>query len=184
MQILGTVSSSIQKASTAFESIASATGTGSSNIITFSSIPSTYKSLQLRVFGSSTAAGTDFRNTNIRFNSDSGSNYAKHSLTTEGSAAYALGGGSQTEINTNFGYIPGSSLTASGAAIIDIIDYANTNKNTTVKMLAGGDGNGSGNFNLASGAWFNTSAINSITLTLQTGNYSVDSTLALYGIKG
>ena len=32
-----------------YESIASATGTGSSGTITFSSIPSTYQSLQLRV---------------------------------------------------------------------------------------------------------------------------------------
>jgi len=35
---------------TSYESIASATGTGSSNTITLSSIPSTYKHLQLRIF--------------------------------------------------------------------------------------------------------------------------------------
>ena len=67
----------------AYESIATFTGNGTASSYTFSSIPQTYKSLQLRIFGSSSAAGTDFRHTSIRFNSDSGSNYVKHSISTE-----------------------------------------------------------------------------------------------------
>ena len=57
-----------------YESIASATGTGSSKTITFSSIPSTYASLQIRINGFTSSSD----NWNIRINGDSGTNYTTH----------------------------------------------------------------------------------------------------------
>jgi len=56
-----------------YESIASASGTGSSGTITFSSIPSTYTHLQIRGIGRNSYPSTQV---NVRFNSDTGSNYA------------------------------------------------------------------------------------------------------------
>ena len=75
---------------TSFESIASASGTGSSGTITFSSIPSTYKSLQIRIFAQSNA-GTAARSLYIQTNNDTGSNYVRHDLTGDGSAVEASG---------------------------------------------------------------------------------------------
>ena len=60
-----------------FESIATATGTGSNSTLTFSSIPQTYKHLQIRVMSRGNAA-TDQDNLLIRFNGDTGSNYNSH----------------------------------------------------------------------------------------------------------
>ena len=66
-----------------YESIMTATGTGSSNTITFTSIPSTYKHLQFMVHSLSTGAA-DW--VNIRMNNDSTSgNYYGHKLYGTGS---------------------------------------------------------------------------------------------------
>jgi hypothetical protein len=69
-------------------------------------------------------------------------------------------------------------------SVIDILDYANTNKNTTVRTLQGRDTNGTGILALNSGAWYNTAAVTSITLAARVYNPTSISSFALYGIKG
>jgi hypothetical protein len=69
-----------------------------------------------------------------------------------------------------------------GALVIDILDYTNTNKNTTIRSLGGYDANGSGYLQLESMLWNNTAAINQI--VLGTGGWAQYSSFALYGIKG
>jgi hypothetical protein len=183
--VLGTLSSGVAAATGSYESIASATGTGSSNTITFSSIPSTYKHLQIR-FNAKTASISD--TPIMRFNSDSGSNYALHNLQGQGSAASASGG-------TGYSFVfvstlaAGTSPTYPMVVISDIIDYASTTKNKTVRNFVGMDNNNSepanglGSVVLQSGLWLNTNAISSITISV-TANFTTDSTFALYGIKG
>jgi hypothetical protein len=69
--------------------------------------------------------------------------------------------------------------------VVDILDYANTNKYKTTRNLMGFDYNGSGTIRSISGLWMSTSAINSITLTTGTSsNWQGDTQFALYGIKG
>jgi hypothetical protein len=75
---------------------------------------------------------------------------------------------------------------AYGVFVIDILDYTNTNKYTTVITLIGQNQYSSGtgaNITLTSGNWRNTAAITSInfTTTLTLAQYTQ---LALYGIKG
>ena len=71
-----------------------------------------------------------------------------------------------------------------GVNVIDILDYANTNKYKTLRVLTGIDVNGSGGYvQLSSGLWQSSSAITSITLTNST-NYTTATQFALYGIKG
>lgn len=80
----------------------------------------------------------------------------------------------------------GSTATANvfGAIVLDILDYADTNKYKTTRSLAGLDSNTAGGaLQLASGSWRNTAAITSITFSSGT-NFQQYSTLALYGIKG
>jgi hypothetical protein len=68
---------------------------------------------------------------------------------------------------------------------MDILDYANTSKNKTIRMLSGNDRNGSGDIILISGLWASTSAINQIDLRLESAaNFAQYSQFALYGIKG
>lgn len=163
-----------------YESIATVTvGSGGQSTVTFSSIPSTYKHLQLRVIGN---VSTD-SNMTMRLGNgsvDSGTNYSWHQLYGTGSAAGAVAGANSTQMYfasmTN-----GSNIF--GASIIDILDYADTNKYKTVRGLDGYDANGSGVVDLASGSWRSTSAVNTIELKCA-ANFNQYSSFALYGIKG
>ena len=162
-----------------YESIATSTLGSSSSFVEFLSIPSTYTHLQIRVTSLSDNATV---NINLQVNSDTGTNYTWHELYGDGSAAGAGAGATQTFIKT--GYTQSTTASYTGAAIIDILDYKDTNKYKTVRTLAGSDANGSGYAMLRSGVWRNTRAITSIKLTNQLGNFKQYSSFALYGIKG
>lgn len=167
-----------------FESIATATGTGSSGTVTFSSIPSTYKHLQLRILGKTTDSN-GLVSLQFRFNSDTASNYAYHRLQGDGATASASGSASQTLIESATGMAGGFYADVFGAAIFDIHDYASTTKNKTTRMMLGTDRNGGGIIQLHSGLWMQTTAISSITVTQNGGaNWATGSVFSLYGIKG
>jgi hypothetical protein len=161
-----------------YESIATVTvGAGGSSSVDFTSIPSTYKHLQLRsmCFGS-----VDDENLYIRFNSDSGSNYARHYLEGNGASASA----SATAPDTGGVFSNTSNGTSPYVSVTDILDYADTNKFKTLRSLAGRDKNGSGSIALRSSLWRSTSAVTSITILAGSGTLSSGSSFALYGIKG
>ena len=156
----------------------------STGTISFTSIPQTYKHLQIRYLARSARTGSTTDELAIRLNSDSGSNYARHRLSGDGATASATGQASQVEIAYN--QVPTADSTASifGAGIIDILDYASTTKNKTTRTLAGNDQNGSGVIRLNSGLWMNTAAVTSIYLFATVGtNFVSSSSFALYGIK-
>jgi hypothetical protein len=169
-----------------YESIATVTvGSGGASSIDFTSIPSTYQHLQIRILARG-AAATNFISAGIRFNSDTGSNYAIHQLLGSGSAASS---GSDINITSIYRtFIPAANQTSGrfGAGVVDILDYANTNKNKTTRTLTGFDLNGSGYIILRSGLWRSTSAVSSITLfdADNAGGFAEYSSFALYGIKG
>ena len=165
-----------------YESIATFTATGSSNTITFSSIPSTYKHLQIRGLLKNTNGGAYDDPTYLQFNGDTGSNYNYHSVYGNGSGANAFNG-SGTQI-VAYGTPANNFTDIWGAAIIDILDYTDTNKNTTTRWMNAFDANGSGSINFASGLWRNTAAVTSISLITSGGNWANYSSFALYGIKG
>jgi len=183
--LLGILSSSITKSKLvtgSYESIATATGTGASGTITFSSIPSTYSHLQIRAFAHSTrTVGTDAGIT-MTVNSDSGSNYSRHILYGNGSTVTASAASSTTTYyNYDITADNGNSSTYT-AFIIDFLDYADGNKYKTLRLLHGFDKNGSGQIALVSGNWRSTSAISSISFI--TDNYFTTATsFALYGVK-
>jgi len=159
-----------------YESIATATGTGSSGTITFSSIPSGFKYLQIR--GIYADGGY---NLNMRFNSDSASNYARHTLNGSGSAVAAAGAASQAQMD--FGAYGAAAANTVSACIIDILDYGSTSKYKTVRVLAGYDENGSGGIWISSGLWQSTSAVSSLSILNLYGSYYTRTQFALYGIK-
>lgn len=168
---------------TGFCSIATTTvGAGGTSTITFSNIPQVYKHLQIRGIGRATAGSE--RSIDIRFNSDTGNNYNSHNLTGDGTTASAGNNGNTTY--ARIGLITGSLVSANiyGVAIIDILDYQNTNKNKTIRSLDGYDTNGSGKMGLRSGLWMSTSAVTQIDLTLSAQNFEQYSSFALYGIQG
>ena len=182
----GLFSSPTAPVTSSYESIATVTvGAGGSGTISFSSIPSTYKHLQIRYIARSNNAANVNSATGIQFNSDTGSNYSSHLVQGDGSSAGTDAYPSQTYV---FGYLVagGNANTGVfGTGVIDILDYTNVNKNKTVRALNGIDNNGSGIARLTSGLWMSTNAITSILIDNRIGNvYSQYSQFALYGIKG
>jgi hypothetical protein len=76
-----------------------------------------------------------------------------------------------------------------GGIVMDLLDYKDTNKYTTVRVLGGVDTNGTvggigGAVMITSGSWRNTVAVTSIKLYGDSANLAQHSSFALYGIKG
>ena len=167
-----------------YESIATVTvGAGGASSVTFTGIPSTYTHLQLRMFCQFNDTTAGLGGASLQFNSDTGTNYTRHELIGEGTAASSIGLINQTAATVGrFYFTPSSSIFSS--AIVDILDYTNTNKNTTVRSLGGTDVNGSGGeIRFSSSAWINTAAITSITIPAPTLNFKQYSSIALYGVN-
>ena len=159
--------------------------TSTASTITFSGIPSTYTHLQLRAILRDTAAQSGSQD-QIWFNNDTSNLYNDHQLYGTGSATGAAGATGSRAAIFGIDRIPAANDTASvfGAFIIDVLDYANTNKYKTIRSLTGYDANGSGQAKLASGLYMSTNAINRIDLTPQSGgSFAINSSFALYGIK-
>jgi hypothetical protein len=173
---------------TSYESIATfAVGAGGSASINFTSIPQTFKHLQVRYIARNTAtAYVNGGATYMQFNGDTTVNYSFHDIRGDGTSASAYsqpasGGNNVMYVNGQTG--SGSSNTLIyGVAIVDILDYTNTNKNKTIRVIGGQDTNGAGIIDLDSGAWYSTSAVTSIQII--NGTFAQNSHFALYGIKG
>lgn len=178
-----------------YESIATVTvGAGGSSSISFTSIPSTYKHLQIRGFANSNRGTYPLDDLRMQVGNgsvDTGANYSTHRLFGDGASASASANTSQSYIILDTAVATaaaGSSIFA--ASVIDLLDYANTSKNKTIRALNGADWNGTvagygGRVALHSGLWMNTSAINAITFTQANGTqFNQYTQFALYGIKG
>jgi len=128
-----------------------------------------------------------------RFNSDTGANYSNHSLEGGGSSATATAAANDSFLRALAPITAGVYGTGTtgypAAAVLDILDYANTNKYKTVRSLGGSDSNnGNGGIGIMSGSWRNTAAITSITINAYSAGsastFNQYSHFALYGIKG
>lgn len=162
---------------TAYESIATATGTGSSAEINFSSIPTGFKHLQIRGILNDGNAN-DIR---VRANTDTANNYSWHQLSGNGSVTSASGGATAAYIGTTIYANYGTNIMT--GFIMDILDYGSTSKYKTFRFFAGNDQNGSGQVYVTSGLWQSTSAINAIRVYIGANAFTTSTTLALYGIK-
>ena len=193
--ILGSFSTGVAPSANSYESIASVTvGSGGSSTITFSSIPATYTHLQIRGIAQTNRGTYSVDNMFITFNSDTASNYSMHYIFGGYTSSPMVESGSSTSATKILTYmistsVPGTTFTG---VVMDILDYANTNKYKTARILNGFDVNGTagtgsygGTVNFCSGLWRSTSAITSITFAPQEGtNFAQYSQFALYGIKG
>ena len=169
-------------ASSAYASIATTNITSNTASVTFSSIPATYTHLQVRCLTRTNLAATTL-DTYMIINAIG--SYEYHYLYGNGAAVAAGAGGFAKSIT---GRSTGSTATANtfGVSIIDILDYTNTNKNKTIRVLNGDDNNGNGNvFYLSALPISSTAAITSLTFTAESASSFVQySQFALYGIKG
>jgi hypothetical protein len=144
--------------------------------ITFdvSSLASTYKHLQLRTVTRSTGGGNAF----MTFNSDTATNYSWHLLYGNGSSALVASGANSSSMLVTATVPTTANVFTSN--VIDILDFASTTKNKTVRSLGGSPATTEIVF--FSGAWRNTAAVTSVTMGLT--SFVSGSRFSLYGIKG
>lgn len=167
-----------------FDLISQQFGNGSVSSITFSSIPQTYKSLQLRVNVLNAAGGST--QCGVQFNSVTTGYYYHGLAATNGNTAYA-------DVFGNVAYIIGSPASAGGlsisypaVSIIDIIDYTSTSKFKTIKGILGinNNVNVSSTMGAYGGLYPSTTAITSLTYYSTGSNaFSSTSSFALYGVS-
>jgi hypothetical protein len=178
--IAGFLETGVAVSASSYESIATFTPTSGTSI-TFSSISSTYSSLQLRmnIMG---AAGAGIY---YQFNGDSStSNYTWHVLEGDGTSAAATAGTTDGYSLLNFNTSK-PSTTAPFVSILDILNYASTTKNKTSRGFTGSNINTTSTaygVTLSSGLWINTAAVTNINIAT-IGNLVQYSQLALYGAK-
>jgi hypothetical protein len=149
-----------------YEPINTTTLSTSAASITFNSVPSTYTDL-IMVFN-----GVADNNVNLRFNSDTGTNYSATRIQGNGSAASSARFTSQTSMH-------GSYDSGRSTSIWQIMNYSNSTTNKTALNRGGGT---TDNVEAYVGLWRNTDAITSVTVIVS-GNFSSGSTFTLYGIK-
>jgi hypothetical protein len=172
----------------AYDSLATTTLSSAASSVTFAGIPTGYKHLQIRMLTKTSSTGTGGPNLVATFNGDSTyTNYRSHYLTADGvntptagavsSSGYYLLVGNTLENNASY-------TSMFGAMVVDILDYANTNKNKTVRSIYGHDRNGSGEVGFNSSLWMSTAAVSSVSISIVGGtNFVTNSSFALYGVK-
>jgi hypothetical protein len=166
-----------------FESIASIDPTGQTSV-TFSSISSSYKSLQIRVLARNANAQSG-DTILLQFNSDTNGNYAQHYLYNYGSSNIGSGSDGTSSINIGYAAYGGLPSNQFGALIVNVVDYSKTTKFKTVRSY-GGRSSSSADQSLTglhSGHWKSTSAVNSVTVSFNANTFASGSYISLYGVS-
>jgi hypothetical protein len=190
MPILGIVASQITghlASPTSFDSIQTVTLGSAQTTISFTSIPSTYKHLQIRMINRTDRGGGNTEDlVQIRFNSDTTANYAYHILEGTGTVANTAGVASSANPWNMFTAAAGATASVFAAAVADVLDYTNTNKYKTTRTLQGLESNTvDSRGGITSSLWMNTGAITRIDISPVYGtNFVQYSHAALYGVKG
>lgn len=158
-----------------YDPIASTTLTSSASSVTFSSIPADYRDLILVCNGLwSATLGADIRMT---VNGDA-TNYYQVYMYGNGSSASSAASGANAYLvpwPTSLGYSSSDALQLT----FNIMDYSATDKHTSFLWR----GNNASTGTIASaGRWGVTTAVSSITFTLDTGQYGAGATFSLYGV--
>jgi hypothetical protein len=161
--------------------IASSTvGSGGAASVTFSSIPATFTDLVLKASERNTSTGTV--NGKLTFNGTT-TGYSERLLYVSGSTA-----SSANQSTSSFAWATvmyGSDATANSFSSSDIYipNYRTANNKTISTESAAEQNTTTANIWFDVGAWANTAAITSLTMTASSGNYAQYSTFTLYGIS-
>lgn len=164
--------------------ISTTTLAATATTIEFASIPATYR--HLMVMGqvrSAAVAGTDVLQ--LRFNSDTGTNYYRQQLrgaNATASAAVSLG-----TSHFAIGIVNGSTALAGTAAWTKcfIPNYVGTafHKSLSVETgLSVGTAAGDQQTEMHSGRWASTAAVSTVTFSLTTGPFAIGTSISLYGM--
>ena len=151
--------------------LATVTLQSTSQTVTFSGIPNTYRDLILVIDGATSAS---MRPT-MRLNGDSGSNYTAVMAASDSGSTF-----STTSSGTFIDPIPGYSITDRFSQIWHILDASATNKHKTI-LIRTNQHSGS-HVHMTAGRYASTTEVSSITILSNTSNtYAAGTTFSLYG---
>lgn len=172
----------------AYELISTTSVSTATSTITFSSIPSTYKHLQIRFTAKASVTDADER-LQMRINNSSSSVYMSHYLQGNGSTVTSGSGTTSHNIMQRLAWIPGQFYEGNqqfASGIIDILDTSSNSKNKTVRTFSGHRPSSYTPYvMLSSGLFADTTTVSSLQFNLFNSNNFVTGTrFSLYGIKG
>lgn len=158
-----------------YTQIATTTLGSSASSVTFSSINQGFRDLIIIFNGTSSSNTSGLR---LRFNSDSGSNYSFVRMWGENSS-----GSSAATASADYQYMGDIPTTGMVMNKCQIMDYSATDKHKSSLINNAYDPSGiSYNVFTTAARWANTSAVTTIQLFLQAGNFNAGSTFTLFGI--
>lgn len=172
---------------TTYQLISSNVLTSSAASVTFSSIPSTYTDLVIKLSARCTYTGNAYPNyLYTRFNSDTGSNYSETLLFGQDSTAY-----SSRNSNTTFSQMLTENSDASTASTFSNVEFYIPNYLATTTKPFSNFGVAENNATTAyiggvgASQYRGTSAISSITFSMSAGagSFLTGSSFYLYGIR-
>lgn len=169
-----------------YESISTYTLSTTTASVTFSSIPQTYKDLQLRMFVRESGANTGINSALfLRFNGDTNVSYARFGLNGNGSTVALVDAVTDNKIVLGDGLVQGGSTTGIfGAYIVDIYDYTSSTYKKTTRSIAGAHNTTGQITSMYTNTWNIVDAITSIIVLPETNSLATGSVIALYGIQG
>ena len=161
-----------------FELIASSTVTGATAAsISFSSIPSTYTDLVLKLSARGNEASANWSEVAISLNGSSSS--------FTGRVLYGVTAAGSFTTTTTMAWIPAAAATSTTFGSTDLLipNYAgSTNKSFSVDTVTENNSN-QAILVLVAGLWSNSAAINAISLAPTAGQFVQYSTAYLYGVS-
>ena len=156
--------------------IATQTLSSAAASVTFDGIPQTYTDLVLVTNYGGTSAGQIFQ---IQFNGDTGSNYSSTLIRANSGGVGSSRTTNQNSINV---WNNGCDTSIASNGILHFMNYSNTTTNKTVVGRTNSNVWQYSGPDAGVGLWRSTAAINSIQITISSGNMLSGSTFTLYGI--
>jgi Flp pilus assembly protein TadG len=164
-----------------FTKIASATGTGSSNALSFTAIPDTYTDLVVR--GTLQTTNSISTTGRWRFNNDSGNNYSIQRIRTNGQSNFT--GSLEASVGSVYAgdiVTSASSPSVFSSMELNVFSYADvTYLCPTATQSAGSPRNGEG-WVFSAITYLPMTAVSRIDFLIDDGNFTTTSKLTLYGI--
>jgi len=157
--------------------------------VVFTSIPQIYAHLKLVLSLRTDEGAASVSQLQLRFNGDTGNNYASNGLAISGSTVSGLSQASTAAMDIGAATASTADAGRFGMAEVAIVDYANTTRHKTCISTGGAQG-GTGTTiganstsRYMTGIWNSTAAINQITLLANGNLFQIGSRATLYGLS-
>ena len=170
----------------AYDLLETTTLSSSASSVTFSSLDTLaagYAHLQIRSVTKGAANNFGNSRIGITFNGDT-TGYSRHTLQGDGSSVVSQAAANSNRVDVSDATAESNASYAGvfGASIVDILDFSNTSKNTTVRSLSGSIMQNKA-VTLNSGAWLDLAAVTSINLEAGNGDFVAGCRFSIYGVK-